>query len=557
VACDSFYWHGINYTTAGTQLATMTNAAGCDSVVTLNLTVNHSSVGDTTVTACNSFSWWNTVHMNSTDDATHTFFGENAAGCDSTVTLHLTVNYSSVVDTFAVACDSFAWRGTTYMESGDVTWPQNGVTSLNSVGCDSIVMLHLTVNHSSSGDTTVYACDGFNWHGTELSSSGDYLWPQDGTISLNANGCDSLTTLHLTIGHTSYGDTNAAACDSIVWYGNKYTVPGEYSQILTSALPTHCDSILTLHLEVNHSVITEIADSFCTGSTYYFAGDYLVASGIYDNVRISVLGCDSTVRLHLTMLAKPIVSIDTSLNCREGLYFLRANTDVDYIHWSSNYNWPAEWGSDLSRNLTVHINRPTVFTLFVDYYSDHTCPNITSITLSPLVLPTASMQVTPEFLTSGNLTFNAVSHSRNAEWLRWFIDGDEVSNNERITYTADSRVDSVIVTLEAMTYPCTDTAQKTIYVRRSTIFAPNVFTPDEATNRTFNIVCNGVIEYELDIFTRQGLHVYHTIMGGEPWDGTKDGRGCPQESYVWIVKYRSEADPQNWHVEKGTVTILR
>ena len=109
----------------------------------------------------------------------------------------------------------------------------------------------------------------------------------------------------------------------------------------------------------------------------------------------------------------------------------------------------------------------------------------------------------------------------------------------------------------ATTRYCADTVSQTVYVRRFSVFAPNAFTPDESTNRTFSIFCNGVVEYELNIYTRSGMHVFKTAMNGQEWDGTKSGKPCPQGSYVWIVRYRTIVDPQNWHVEKGTVTLLR
>lgn len=47
VACDSFTWYGTTYTSSGTPTYTLTNMAGCDSVVSLNLTIN---VIDTSIT---------------------------------------------------------------------------------------------------------------------------------------------------------------------------------------------------------------------------------------------------------------------------------------------------------------------------------------------------------------------------------------------------------------------------------------------------------------------------------------------------------------------------
>ena len=90
---------------------------------------------------------------------THVF--TNAAGCDSTVTLTLVVNHSNAGDTAAVACDSFEWYGVTYTETPAVA-PTHVFT--NAAGCDSTVTLTLIVNHSNSGDTAAVACDSFEWY---------------------------------------------------------------------------------------------------------------------------------------------------------------------------------------------------------------------------------------------------------------------------------------------------------------------------------------------------------------------------------------------------------
>ena len=54
-ACDSYIWDGVTYTTSGAYTNTYTNAAGCDSVHTLNLTINSSNTGSSSVTACDSY----------------------------------------------------------------------------------------------------------------------------------------------------------------------------------------------------------------------------------------------------------------------------------------------------------------------------------------------------------------------------------------------------------------------------------------------------------------------------------------------------------------------
>lgn len=64
----------------------------------------------------------------------------NAEGCDIIVTLHLTVTESVETALSETACDSYEWHGASYTESGDYMW-----TGQTAAGCDSIVTLHLTL----------------------------------------------------------------------------------------------------------------------------------------------------------------------------------------------------------------------------------------------------------------------------------------------------------------------------------------------------------------------------------------------------------------------------
>ncbi|MBQ9418212.1 MAG: hypothetical protein IJU19_06490 [Bacteroidales bacterium] len=99
------------------------------------------TTGDTTATACDSFTWHGDTYTN-TPSTAPTYTHTNAAGCDSVVTLHLTINNSTTGDTAATATGSFTWHGTTYTET-PATAPTFTLT--NAAGCDSIVTLHLTI----------------------------------------------------------------------------------------------------------------------------------------------------------------------------------------------------------------------------------------------------------------------------------------------------------------------------------------------------------------------------------------------------------------------------
>ena len=89
----------------------------------------------------------------------------------------------------ATDCDSYEWNGDEYTASGDYI---QVLTASN--GCDSIVTLHLTINNSVHYSFTETATSPYIWNGTEYTETGDYT--QNFT---STNGCDSIVTLHLNI----------------------------------------------------------------------------------------------------------------------------------------------------------------------------------------------------------------------------------------------------------------------------------------------------------------------------------------------------------------------
>ena len=91
--CNTYTWiDGNTYNSSNnTATHTLTNMAGCDSIVTLNLTINNSTTSTDTNTACDNYTWIDSnTYTTSNSSATHTL--TNAAGCDSVVTLNLTIN---------------------------------------------------------------------------------------------------------------------------------------------------------------------------------------------------------------------------------------------------------------------------------------------------------------------------------------------------------------------------------------------------------------------------------------------------------------------------------
>jgi alpha-tubulin suppressor-like RCC1 family protein len=88
-ACGSYVFNGQTLTTSGVYKDTLQNAAGCDSVITLNLTINQATSSTLNQSACGSYTFNN---QTLTQSGTYKDTLQNVAGCDSIVTLNLTIN---------------------------------------------------------------------------------------------------------------------------------------------------------------------------------------------------------------------------------------------------------------------------------------------------------------------------------------------------------------------------------------------------------------------------------------------------------------------------------
>ena len=88
MACDSYTWiDGITYTSSNnTATDTLISTAGCDSVITLDLTITSSYSATDVVMACDSYTWIDGItYTSSNNTATDTLI--STAGCDSVITL--------------------------------------------------------------------------------------------------------------------------------------------------------------------------------------------------------------------------------------------------------------------------------------------------------------------------------------------------------------------------------------------------------------------------------------------------------------------------------------
>ena len=260
-------------------------------------------------TACDTFDWYEYEGVTQSGDYTHVF--TNATGCDSTVIMHLTVFQSThnVLDT--IVCETYTWTegtGETYTVSDTYTHAYT-----NADRCASVDTLHLTILHGTHHvlDTTV--CESFTWTegtGETYTVSDTYTYAY-----INDDGCASTDTLHLTILHGTHHVLDTTVCESFTWTagtGETYTVSDTYTYAYTN--DDGCASVDTLYLTILHGTHHVLDTTVCERFTWTEGtGETYTVSDTYTHSYTNDDGCASVDTLYLTILHGTHHVLDTTV----------------------------------------------------------------------------------------------------------------------------------------------------------------------------------------------------------------------------------------------------
>ncbi len=305
-ACESYTWiNGQTYTANNnTATHTLTGSNGCDSVVTLNLTIKTPATGMDVISTCESYTWidGNTYTTNNST-ATHTLTGSN--GCDSVVTLNLTIKNPTSGTDVQTACESYTWiNGQTYTASNSTATH----TLTGSNGCDSVVTLNLTIKTPTTGTDVISACESYKWIDGNTYTASNSIATHTLTGS---NGCDSVVTLNLTIKTQATSTDVISTCESYTWIdGNTYTASNSTAtHTLTGS--NGCDSVVTLNLTIKTPSTGIDVISACESYKWIDGNTYTTNNSTSTHTLTGSNGCDSITTLNLTIWdlpAQPVIT---------------------------------------------------------------------------------------------------------------------------------------------------------------------------------------------------------------------------------------------------------
>ena len=397
-----------------------------------------SGVGTTlTASAGATYLWSNGASSQSVTantPGTYTVTVSNAVGCSSTASIDVTIMSNVTIGGVSSICEG---QNTilSVSDGGNYLWSNGATTSFITVsqpglysvtvslpnGCSSSASTNVTIASNPTpsifGNTTF--CQG---QSTTLTANGgnSYAWSNGSTnnsISVsqsgvytvtasNAEGCSATAQVSVTVnplpsvnitGNSSFcqGDNTtliATGANTYMWSNNStidvITVNAAGTYIVTGTDANGCTNTATKTVSVNPTYNIPLTHSICQGENYNFYGQNLTTAGTYTHTLQTANGCDSVLTLNLTVKALPTPSISgiTTL-CQGESTTLTANGGVCYA-WSNG-----------STNNSISVSQSGVYT--VTATNAEGCSNTANITVTVNPVPNVTI--------SGNTTICAGS----------------------------------------------------------------------------------------------------------------------------------------------------
>lgn len=286
-----YTWNGVVFTEGGEQTVVLVDANGCDSTVTMLLHVlpNTTVYIDTTICDNALPLVWNDVTF--TEAGSQPVVFPTDIGTDSTVYMTVYVVEPSFVTVRDGVCQNEPYSGYGFDLTAEET-AEAGVLELTqlfptALGCDSTVTLLLSVYPSYDQHYTVVACDSMVWNGQVYWQSGSYT--QNLTTS---HGCDSNVTKDVEVVNTALELVNYTSdfcehyeaqlsvitqLEHIRWSTgeeNVYNIVAHHSGPYTvTANTAHCEAFARLEIptcEFNLYIPNAITPSRLDGNNDYF-----------------------------------------------------------------------------------------------------------------------------------------------------------------------------------------------------------------------------------------------------------------------------------------------
>ena len=274
-------------TKSGTFQDTIKSWRGCDSVMTIKITINQPTSSGIKVSACDSF-------VNPNNGAVYRKSGTykatifNKAGCDSSIAYFVTIGNKDTNFIYYNEClKATLSNGTTVTKSG--TYVDKFKTYL---GCDSFDYHIVNITKPTTAKRTLKLCKFII-----CPTNSSLVFKKPGvyydTIK-NVAGCDSAIEYTIVTASTS-GTISPIACNSYKSpSGNyTYTTSGTYYDTLFSQNKAGCDSFITINLKMSTATKLSLSPVACRSYKVPSGAQVVTTSKTVKDYIKGYKGCDS------------------------------------------------------------------------------------------------------------------------------------------------------------------------------------------------------------------------------------------------------------------------
>ena len=267
---DTYQFFDQDVSSPGIYTHTLNSIHGCDSTIRLNLSQDPVYEFEMWESTCEGGQGYLYIDDNvptylQPQSQPYVFNYPSVNHCDSTIILHIDeAEYNTKNYNVSICGTEYTWvsNGVTYYETGvyhDTLHFDNT--------CDSVVVLNLEIRPNYHDDVVVSSCDDYRWLNDNFNV--DMTFTESTVYThhyINAYGCESEATLHLTINdHDEYAFVvpEDEACDQYFWDpqgheisytdhdGDLYTMTGVYHR--TYLNQADCDSLVTMRVDMEYT----------------------------------------------------------------------------------------------------------------------------------------------------------------------------------------------------------------------------------------------------------------------------------------------------------------
>jgi gliding motility-associated-like protein len=568
-----FSMNSLTFSAAGSQVANLIAANGCDSLVTINLTViandnsNFSQIspicfGDPLAlptSSLNGFSGTWSPAINNTDTTTYTFT-PGIGQCGYTATMTIIVYPQAIV---TITDTSICTGGTAILiatgspAGGDYFWsnanPSSSIT-VSPTFSTSYSVFYTSLNNCFASATRLLAvnpiptvtatsaliCDGeiATIVATGLPTGGTYLWSPSGQGTASINVSPS-STANYSVVYSRLG------CES----------PAVNTVVTVNPVP-----ILNLESEV-----------ICIGEDITMTVQTTIAGGVYDwgngnsnatqtfsplsdstlTLSYSVNGCTSPIET-ATITVNPLPISTFSGSPLTGCIPLEVTLLAD-DNSNTSYSWSASnglTGTGAQSSLTFTsggIYDITLTAVLNGCFTTTTLYNYIEVDNYPI----ASFVPSSNSFTELSQLLEFTNTSSGANSYSWDFGDGGTSTDENTEHNFTANLNGHVITLTAYSqFLCANVDSVQILFNNGLVYyIPNTFTPNgDEFNQTFKPIFSNSIDpynYSFYIYNRWGHVIFETHNIERGWDGLfgDDGIPVPQGTYNYkiIVKF-SETD---------------